>query len=197
MQSLNHFIVHLPKRFNDSMTLSSGLELYVDTKFNEFEHRINEGEVVSVPYKYDVPVKPGDTLYFHHLVVINDGQELTGEKDHYISYFEPNTAINNQSIGYKSKETGVFQPLNGWSVLAPHIEEKKKLSEIIEVVEFNEPPVTKGVVAFDSDDLAEIGVKKGDVVGFKKNHDYRFKIDGLEYYRTRVEDLLYVEKQEV
>lgn len=197
MQSLNHFIVHLPKRVNDTMTLSSGLELYIDTKFNEFEHRVNEGEVVSVPYKHDVPVKPGDTLYFHHLVVINEGQDITGKKDHYIAYFDKDTAINNQSFGYKSKETGVFHPLNGWSVLAPHEEPKKKLSEIIEVVELNEPPVTKGVVAFDSDDLKAIGVKKGDVVGFKKNHDYRFKIDGLEYYRTRVEDLLYVEKQEV
>jgi co-chaperonin GroES (HSP10) len=53
------------------------------------------------------------------------------------------------------------------------------------------------VVAFDSDELAAINVKKGDVVGFKKNHDYRFKIDGLEYYRTRVEDLMYVQTEEV
>ena len=74
---------------------------------------------------------------------------------------------------------------------------KKKLSEIIDVVELNEPAVTKGVVAFDSDELKEAGLKKGDVVGFKKNHDYRFKIDGLEYYRTRVEDLLYVQTEEV
>ncbi len=197
MQSLREFIVYLPKLVNDTMTLSGGLELYVDTKFNEFEHRVNEGEVISVPHKFKTDVKPGDTLYFHHLVVINDGQELTGLKHHYLVKFDPKLAVNNQAIGYKSKETGVFHPLNGWSVLAPHVEEKKKLSEVIEVVEFEEPPVTKGVVAFDSDELAAINVKKGDVVGFKKNHDYRFKIDGLEYYRTRVEDLMYVQTEEV
>ena len=33
----------------------------------------------------------------------------------------------------------------------------------------------------------------GDVVGFKENRDYRITIDGKEYYRTRVEDLLYKE----
>ena len=49
------------------------------------------------------------------------------------------------------------------------------------------------MVSFDSEELEELGVKKGDVVGFRKNMDYRFKIDGKEYYRTRSEDLLYVE----
>ena len=40
---------------------------------------------------------------------------------------------------------------------------------------------------------AELRAQVGDVVGFKENRDYRIKIDGKEYYRTRVEDLLYVE----
>lgn len=197
MKTYDSFVVHLPKRINDTISLSNGLELYVDTRFNEFEYRVNEGEVTAIPFKHKTPVEVGDTLYFHHLVVINDGQYLVGVKDHYLVKFSPDAAINNQAIGFKSKKTGMFYPLDGWSVLAPYDEPKKKLSEIIDVVELNEPAVTKGVVAFDSDELKEAGLKKGDVVGFKKNHDYRFKIDGLEYYRTRVEDLLYVEKQEV
>ena len=41
-------------------------------------------------------------------------------------------------------------------------------------------------------ELEDLGLSKGDTVGFKKNMDYRFKIDGVEHYRTRVEDLLYV-----
>ena len=197
MRSYDSFVIHLPKRVNDTISLSNGLELYVDTRFNEFEYRVNEGEVISVPFKYDTPVQVGDTLYFHHLVVMNDGQVLADLKDHYLVKFSPSIATNNQSIGYKSKDTGLFHPLNKWSVLAPYEEPKVKMSEIIDVVEFNEPPVTKGVVAFDSDELSEIGVKKGDVVGFKKNHDYRFKIDGIEYYRTRVEDLMYVQTEEL
>ncbi len=49
------------------------------------------------------------------------------------------------------------------------------------------------MVAFDAPWLEELGLKKNDVVGFVKNADYRLMIDGEEYYRTRVEDLLYVE----
>lgn len=197
MRSYDSFIVHLPKRVNDTISLSNGLELYVDTRFNEFEYRVNEGEVVSIPFKYKTPVQVGDILYFHHLVVLNQGQFIDDLKDHYLVKYSPDVATNNQAIGYKSKDTGLFHPLNKWSVLAPYEEPKVKMSEIIEVVQLTEPPVTKGVVAFDTDELAEIGVKKGDVVGFKKNHDYRFKIDGIEYYRTRVEDLMYVQTEEI
>lgn len=191
MRTLENFIVRVPKRTNDEMTLKSGLKLFIDTRFNEFEHRVNEGEVLATPMRHDTGVSVGDTLYFHHLVVINEGQPIEAGEDTYLVRFSPDVATNNQAICYKSKETGVIHVLNRWSVLAPLVEPKKKVSEIIELVELEEETVTKGVVAFDTKELAAIGVKKGDVVGFKKNHDYRFKIDGLEYYRTRVEDLMY------
>lgn len=197
MKTLENFIVHVPKRMNDEMTLKSGLKLFIDTRFNEFEHRINEGTVVATPMRYETGVSVGDTLYFHHLVVINDGQTLeTDEKDNYLVKFSPTVATNNQAICYKSCKTGIIHLLNRWSVLAPLVEPTKKASEIIEVVELEERPVTMGVIAFDSEELKAIGVKKGDVVGFKKNHDYRFKIDGLEYYRIRVEDLMCVYEEE-
>ena len=66
-------------------------------------------------------------------------------------------------------------------------------SDTIEIVSLKEKLPTKARVAFDSDELDDIGAKKGDIVGFKENRDYRINIDGKEYYRTRVEDLLYVE----
>ena len=45
--------------------------------------------------------------------------------------------------------------------------------------------------------IEELGLKVGDVVGFKENRDYRIKIDGKEYYRTRAEDLMYVVEENV
>jgi hypothetical protein len=52
MKSLNSFVVHVPKRYNDEIKTKSGLKLYLDTKFQPFENRINEGEVVSVPANF-------------------------------------------------------------------------------------------------------------------------------------------------
>ena len=193
MQTFNLFVVKLERTTNDTIKTDSGLELYIDTKFNEFENRVTEGPVVAVPFKYDTGVEVGDTLYFHHLVVINDGQPLTGEDNHYLVRYDPDVTINNQAIAYKSAKTGDIHPLAGWSLLEGVEKEDERLSDIIEVVKLKKDPVTKGMVAFEAPWVDELGLEIGDVVGFRKNMDYRIKIDGKEYYRTRAEDLMYKE----
>lgn len=193
MRTFDLFVVELEKRLNDTITTDSGLELYIDTRFNEFERRVTEGPVVAVPFKHDTGVEVGDTLYFHHLVVVNDGQPLTGEDNHYLVRFDPEHTVNNQAIAYKSAKTGEIHPLAGWSLLEGVEEEEEKESDLIEVVKLKEKPVTKGMVAFQAPWVEELGLKVGDVVGFKKNMDYRIKIDGKEYYRTPADRLMYVE----
>jgi co-chaperonin GroES (HSP10) len=196
MKTLDLFVVELEKQLNDTLTTESGLELYVDTRFNEFEHRVTEGPVVSPPIKHNTGVEPGDTLYFHHLVVLNEGQALTGHENHYLVRYDPDHTINNQAIGYKSSKSGHIHPLAGWALLEPvEQEELKTKSDVIEVVELKKALPTKGRVAFEAPWLEELGLKEGDVVGFKQNRDYRIKIDDKEYYRTRKEDLLYVEHE--
>ena len=77
--------------------------------------------------------------------------------------------------------------------ISPCPEEKKDDSDSsFDIIGLEQKLPTKGVVAYDSEQLQELGVKKGDTVGFKENRDYRFKINGEECYRTRCEDLLYV-----
>ena len=188
------FIVELDKPINDTITTKGGVELFIDTRFEmgEFNNRVTDGPVIATPAKYKTSVKVGDTLYFHHLVVMQGGQKLTGVEDSYFVKFDPKHAVNNQAIAYKNKK-GKITPLDGWSLLLPVEEEVEETQ--IEVVSFKEKLPTKGRVAFDSKDLKAVGVKKGDVVCFKENRDYRIKIDGTEYYRTRVEDLMYVEEE--
>lgn len=193
MRTFNLFVVELKKTINDTITTSSGLELFIDNRFNEFENRVTEGPVVAVPFKYNTGVKVGDTLYFHHLVVINDGQPLTGEDNNYLVRYDPDNAVNNQAIAYKCQETGEVYPMEGWSILHGLERDEEKKQGIIEVVELQKKPVTKGVVAYNGPGLEALGLKVGDVVGFKENRDYRLKIDGRECYRVRTEDLLYVE----
>ena len=192
MRPFDLFVVELEKTKNDTIKTDSGLELYVDTKFNEFEHRVTEGPVVAAPFKYDTGVEPGDTLYFHHLVVMNDGQVLTGFENHYLVRYNPDHAVNNQAIAYKNKD-GEIKLLGGWTLLKPVEEEDDVAEAIIEVIELEEKDKVKGELAFESKHTEQLGIKKGDVVGFKKNMDYRITIDDQEYYRVRAEDLLYAE----
>tara|TARA_R110001606_G_scaffold379744_1_gene539934 strand:- start:469 stop:1053 length:585 start_codon:yes stop_codon:yes gene_type:complete len=193
MKTFDLFVVELKKLISDTVTTNSGLELYIDNKFDEFKNRITEGPVVAAPFKYNTGVKPGDTLYFHHLVVLNEGQILTGEHDHYIVRYDADHTINNQAIAYKDQHTGDIHPLAGWSLLEPVEEEEVQESDVIKLVKLDEKLPTKGKVAFTSPWVEEIGLEVGDIVGFKENRDYRITIDGQEYYRTRVEDLMYAE----
>ena len=198
MRTFNFFVVELEKLVNDTITLDNGLELYIDTgkdDMGEFNYRVTEGPVVASPFRFQTGVRPGDTLYFHHLVVMQGGQVLTGDDSHYIVKYAEE-ALSNQAIAYKCQDTGKIKPLYGWSLLEPVEEEEKEDEGLVELVKLKENLPTKGRVAFMSDQIEEIGLKVGDVVGFKENRDYRIKIDGKEYYRTRVEDLLYVEEEE-
>ena len=195
MKTFNFFVVELEKPINDTIKTESGLELFIETKFenSEFDYRVTEGPVVTVPFKYDTGVEVGDTLYFHHLVVMQGGQVLTGFDNHYIVNYSDQFDVQNQAIAYKSKKSGHINTLFGWALLEPVEQEDELSSDTIKIVNLKEKLPTKARVAFDSEDLHEIGAKKGDIVGFKENRDYRITIDGKEYYRTRVEDLLYAE----
>ena len=193
MKTFDLFVVEINKRINDTMKTESGLELYIDNKFNEFQNRTTEAPVVAVPFKYDTGVEVGDTLYFHHLVVINDGQPLTGEDNNYLVRFDPDHTVNNQAIAYKSAKTGDVHPLAGWSLLERVEEREEKQSDIIDVVKLKDSPVTKGKVSFTPPWVEELGLEVGDVVGFRKNMDYRITIEEKEYYRVRAEDLMYKE----
>jgi co-chaperonin GroES (HSP10) len=189
MKSLDKFIVEIDKELQDTITTDSGLELYISTKYNEFEHRTTEGKILASPLKYKTGAKSGDTLYFHHHVVINGGSPLCKEDNQYIVQYNDEHASANQAIAYKSE--GVVYPIKGWCLLEPIDESDEGHSGVIEVVSLEEKPVTRGVVSFDTPELEELGVSHGDVVGFKKNRDYRIKIDGTEYYRVAVTELLY------
>lgn len=194
MQALESFLVKLDTNVKDTMKTEGGLELFIDTRFNEFEHRVTEGPILSTPLKHNTGAKPGDTLFFHHLVVLNKGQLMPGESDVYMVNYDPDIVINNQAIAYRCQDTGDVVPLAGWALIEPFEEEEEQTEEgFIEVVQLEEKPVTKGVVSFRID---ELDLDKGSVVGFKKNRDYGIQIDGKTYYRIAISQLLYQELQD-
>ena len=192
MKTMNLFVVKVDKPINDTMKTDGGLELFIDTRFNEFEHRQVFGEVVSAPLLIENDVEPGDTLYFHHLVVVEGGQKIPWEENHYIVKCDKQFTIGNQAFAYKKKGSDEITPLFGWCLLEEAEVEKEE--SFIELVNTEENLPLTGIVSFDADCLKELDVKKGDEVGFAKNMDYRVNIDGKEYYRVRSEDLLYVKK---
>jgi hypothetical protein len=53
MKPLYHILVHIPSAVNDTIKVGE-TEIYVDTKFNEFEYRTMKAKVVGIPAKFDL-----------------------------------------------------------------------------------------------------------------------------------------------
>lgn len=192
MRSINQFIVKLDKKFNDEVETEGGLKLYVDTKFNEFEHRVCEAEVIATPEKYDTGVKAGDTLYFHHRVVM-DKKPLTASDNYYLVSYDPEVALSSEAIAYKD-EDGVHM-LSEWVLIEkPEQEERKeeKTESGIFKVSFEKRTLDNGVLRFASKEVEVIGANIGDNVYFNPKIAYLITVEGKKYFRMRIQDLLYV-----
>ena len=145
------FIVELDKAIGDTIS-HSGLELYIDTRFNEFENRVTEALYCTVPLRNWRQAWRHALL--HHLVVLKKASTYQVD-NHYIVKYNHDHAVNNQAIAFKDQHTGVVEPLKGWSLLEPVEEEEVQESEIVEVVKLNETLPTRG-----ESHLRLLGLKK-------------------------------------
>lgn len=196
MKSMLGFVVEIPKRLNDTVDLGNGVEIFIETKFDEFKHRTTSGKVVALPAKHKTPVNIGDTIYFHHLVVINGGTPLPGFEGCYTVRYDPNVATSSHAIAYTPQGSEEIIPLSKWCLLEAVEEEKEIDSNTIEIVSLKEKEVSRAkIFKACSGSEEEYGVKSGDVVGIRNKSDYRIVINDKEYYRTRPEDMFYVEEE--
>ncbi len=194
MEMLHYFVVKLDKRFQDEIDFNGG-KLYLETKFNEFEHRVSHGRVVATPKKYITDVQVGDTLYFHHLVVINGGMPFADREGEYLVSYDPDNVINCHAFAYTPCGWSEVIGLSQWSCLEPCDEPETK-QEGLETVSLATPDPNTGRVHYVTDSLTELGLVKGDKVAFPSKRRYDFKTEyGKTMYRMRTSDLMYVEEE--
>lgn len=189
MRPLYDFFVRLPKAFNDEVEVGD-TTIYIDPKWNEFENRKMEAEVVAVPEKYDTGVEVGDTLYFHHHVLIaGDGKRQRVKDDIYFVRFNPSNSQATQAYAYKNKD-GDVQLLSEWIFLKPEEQPEEETTESGIITELKKPEYNQfGYVLYDSPVVQELGLKTGDKVMIMKHADYRMKVDGQEVFRTHIDHI--------
>ena len=205
MQPIRKFIVRIPKAVNDVIKVG-GKDLFIDSKFTEFDHRAYQGEVIGIPLLYDTGVEVGDTLYFHHHVVLGGNHFISGdtkleEQDrrgqfiysdsdiYYVNFSYQFDPLWNQAYAYKSKKTGEIKLLGEYIFLKPAEQEDLLTSKLLELLPQEKPPNQYGYLEFESDKTKELGLKKGDKVFFIKNGDYSMEIDGQKLYRVYLQNI--------
>lgn len=194
MITLNHFIVNVPQKTQDTVKLGDK-EIFLDTRFNEFEHRVCFGTVVCSPILHDTGVEEGDTLFFHHHVTQN--KTLSMGEDNYLVIYDPEEPRASHAIAFRDKN-GELKMLSKWVFVQPKEEEPKEEvteSGIIVAINLEKKEPSEAVVFMPHEELKRQDVKVGDVVGFDRDSDYKMKLDDESIvYRMRVEDLSYVKK---
>jgi len=192
MRALRHFVVEIPETHSDKLKLGDK-EIYIDTRFNEFDHRICYGTVVSPPELLDTGVSKGDTLFFHHHVTMN--KSLSLGDDMYVVIYDEHHAQGSHAIAYRDSE-GELKMLSGWVFLHPTEEKTPDSvtdSGIIYELGTNKKENQTASVFMPNEELIAQGVKVGDVIGYDKDSDYKMKLDdGSIVYRMRVSDIAYV-----
>lgn len=190
MKVLHEFIVRMPKKFKDTIKFGD-TEIFLDSRFDEFANRISEAEIVATPLKFSTGAKEGDTLYFHHHVVLDKRAEI--DKELYRVKFDPEGGYGSQAYAYKG-EDGEVKVLPGWVFLIPEVGEEPT-SESGLIISMKKEVKMEGVVRFDTPELLEMGVKAGDRVGFSKESDYTMEVNGEKLWRMTPNDLLYVKEE--
>lgn len=201
MRPIRYFVVDVPVAVKETVKVGD-VEIFLDNRFNEFTHRAFEGEVVGVPARYDTGVEIGDTLYFHHHVVLGGnhmlyrdqqiqevkgkrGQYIYADKDlYYVTYDGGRDPYVCQAYAHKSKKTGEVKLLGEWIFLTPAKQEDELKSDILEIVQKKKDYNQFGYIRYGSKQLEELGLREGDKVFFMKNADYEMEIDGERLYRV-------------
>ena len=190
MKALNHFIVHIPKKFKDEVSFN-GSSLKLVNKFNEFDHRVNSGKIVNVPKGIDKK-HIGDTMYFHHHVVIEQRYDIGDNL--YLVQYDSNGGYGNHAIGIENKDSDITM-LGDWCFVAPPIEKEEEPDDSVIILSIKEEPELEGVLLTLPPDSEWIGAKSGDMVGYTKNSEYEMELNnGDKVYRMRTTELVYVKE---
>lgn len=181
--------VKVSKKYNDEVEFSSGEKLFLDVTWNPEHHVTICGEVVALPrgewckntkgdwIKQELQV--GDLVYFNYLTVDTENL-VTGERDVYLVDLE-------ECFGFVRSES--LTAISNHVLVEPEVIEEKVGSIYVGVPKKSE---TEGYVRHISTPLKnkdELGLISGDKVRFHERNSFLNKIEGVEYYVMKQDDL--------
>lgn len=177
MQSPFNFIVKPVggTRYNNTKPIG-GIDFIVNT--SEEDHRFSNRSalVLEVPYKYDGPIKKGDTLLVHHNVFkfYNDmkGRQKSGR-----SFFRDDVFLIDSEQFFMYNRDGKWYAYDRYCFVKPIA----AIDSYIKKPFTNEPLM--GTMMYPNEYLVSQGVNQGDTVCFKPDSEYEFIVDDEKLYR--------------
>lgn len=202
MRSLREFIVSVNATHRTGMNVG-GIDLEITEAAymrEEYTHMNNFGEVVAVPETYkEGVVEVGDTIWFHHNIVINQKNVLgIGDNKNRNQfnigggmYAIPYVKEGRDNLVYMAKKKdGSYHTVGDVFFCTPNNDRgATKIGEIEIPRSLNQNIIAN--VSHTNPFLENKGVYKGSSVCVADDSDYEFKIDGVSYWRMFFSDIEY------
>lgn len=182
----------------------NGKKISIDVDYNKYKHTTQIGEIFACPIKitsqyiYDLQLKEGDIVLFHHFVCQPDHRVNIGENIYRAEYFHLYAKMHFY-IGAK--------PVSGWKIahkifplediifVEPILEDEDNLfAGKIRIKTHRENLKQTGIVFALSNMAREAGICEGDKVFFSANADYQMKVVDKELYRMRIRNIAAIER---
>tara|TARA_Y100001938_G_scaffold137547_1_gene201855 strand:+ start:236 stop:847 length:612 start_codon:yes stop_codon:yes gene_type:complete len=177
-------VVQVDKDYQDTLELSSGVKLYLDTTYNPTHHVTIQGRVVAAPVGKYVrrsdgkyiknEIREGDMIWFNYLTV--DPTNLVEDTK--------NCYILDLEMVFCYLRGGTLTATSNHCLVKPLENKTKTFSDIIIT---GQPKFSKnqGYVRFISTPLKNCEkseLERGDLVWFHERYAFENKINGDDYY---------------
>lgn len=185
MKALREFIVHVPKKYNDTWKSESGTEWHLSQFHNKRELANASVEVISSPIKNNKGVEVGDKVLIDIISILdseqykfgNTGNHLVIDREKGLYRVEPNLILL-----YQKKNETEWRSFGDKVIVEKIMEETKPVSSIIiDPTAGKKALKDRATVVIPSESLMSEGVKKGDVVIYDNRTNIDLYLEGNNY----------------
>ena len=176
-----YLIEPLGSEYNNTKNIA-GVDLVVNTTIEDAAFVNRLGVVKGLPID-NKDIRIGDLLVVHHNV-FRTYLNSKGKKTKSNEYFRDGLYIVNPDRVFFYKRKDDWKPVKEYCFISPIDYNENSLLLHNEKEERH-----VGTVEVSNEYLESIGINKGDTVGFTKNSEYKFDIDGKVMYRMQNQDI--------
>ena len=173
MRSAVEFIVKIDNARHDKIQMKNGSFLYLSpVAYEGYDIQTRVGVVESTPEMFDVKVRKGDKVFFHH--------NITKESQFYGNKIYSDFKIKDNLYRIPATEIYGYLRNDEFHALDPYVfVEPTEQDEVIRsgiIVEQAKEHRNEGIIRYPNEELKKQGIKSGDKVLFSKYSKYQLGI---------------------
>lgn len=181
MNSVYQFIIKpIGERYNNELKVGDK-KLIINSSISSHKFVNRKAEIVAIPLAFETELKKGDKVIVHHNI-FRRYYNQKGKSVNSGKYFKDDMYFASEDQIYMKQVDNSWKTLKDYCFVKPITNKdgssSSKLKECV------------GIVKYGNNVLEALKINKGDLVGFKKNREFEFLIDGEILYCMESNDIL-------